>query len=81
MFDVECNCEPKYTIEPNSWDGYTLYYGRCKCRHGYNLVNMTEPSYKFEPAHIEKMINIGHEVYNHVSKMYSDKPLGGHETE
>jgi len=74
-----CKCETKYTIEPHG-DGYALYYDRCNHRHGYNLINMTEPAWNFEPKHIEKMINLGHEVYEHASKMYG-APLGGHEAE
>ena len=75
-----CKCEARYTIEPHG-EGYALYYGRCVHRHGYNLVNMVEPAFNFEPKHIEKMINLGQEVYEHVSKMYTGKPLGGHEAE
>lgn len=75
-----CKCEARYTIEPHG-EGYALYYGRCVHRHGYNLINMVEPAFNFEPKHIEKMINLGSEVYNHVSKMYTGKPLGGHEAE
>lgn len=76
----ECKCEEKYSIELHG-DGYALYYGRCGHRHGYNLINMVEPAFNFEPSHIEKMINLGSDVYNHVSKMYAGKPLGGHEAE
>jgi hypothetical protein len=53
-----CTCENKYTIEPHG-KGYALYYGRCNHRHGYNLVNMVEPAFNFEPRHIEKLINLG----------------------
>jgi hypothetical protein len=53
-----CTCENKYTIEPHG-EGYALYYGRCNHRHGYNLVNMVEPAFNFEPRHIEKLINLG----------------------
>jgi hypothetical protein len=60
--------------------GYTLVCRVCGDHHGYNLVNMVEPAWNFEPQHIEKLINLGSEVYNHVSKMYG-APLGGHEAE
>lgn len=63
-------CEPRYTIEPHG-DGYALYYGRCNHRHGYNLINMVEPAFNFDPRHIEKLINLG-------SKEYSKNPDGGH---
>lgn len=36
-------CELKYTIEPHG-DGLTLYWGRCNCRHGYNLAQVSEVS-------------------------------------
>lgn len=65
-----CTCEVKYTIEPHG-DGYALYYGRCVHRHGYNLINMVEPAWNFEPAHIEKLINLG-------DKEYAKNPDGGH---
>jgi len=58
----DCNCKDQYTIEPHG-DGYALYYARCVHRHGYNLVNMTEPAFNFDPAHIEKLINLGDAVY------------------
>lgn len=66
----ECKCEDRYTIEPHG-DGYALYYGRCVHRHGYNLINMTEPAWNFEPAHIEKLINLG-------AVEYAKNPTGGH---
>lgn len=72
----KCTCETRYTIEPHG-DGYALYYGRCPHHHGYNLINMSEPAWNFEPKHIENMINIGQDVYQHVSEMYG-APLGGH---
>lgn len=31
--------------------------------HGYNLVNMVEPAWNFEPKHIEKLINLGAKEY------------------
>jgi len=58
----ECKCEMKYTIEQHS-EGYALYYGRCGHHHGYNLVNMVEPAFNFDPKHIEKLINLGHTEY------------------
>ena len=73
----ECKCEARYTIEPHG-DGYALYHRRCVHRHGYNLINMVEPAWNFEPRHLENMLNLGSEVYNEVSKMYTGKPLGGH---
>jgi hypothetical protein len=78
-FECDNKCEEQYTIEPHG-EGYALYYGRCACRHGYNLANMVEPAWNFEPKHIEKMINLGNDVYKHVSKMYGAR-LGGHEAE
>lgn len=65
-----CECEARYTIEPHG-NGYALYYGRCGHRHGYNLINMVEPAWNFEPAHIEKLINLG-------DKEYTKNPDGGH---
>lgn len=59
---LECKCEAKFTIEPHG-DGYALYYGRCNHRHGYNLVNMVEPAFNFDPDHIEKLINLGNKKY------------------
>lgn len=58
----ECNCELKFSIEPHG-DGYALYYGRCGHMHGYNLVNMVEPAFNFDPKHIEKLLNLGHKIY------------------
>lgn len=58
----KCDCEARYTIEPHG-EGYALYYGRCPHRHGYNLVNMVEPAFNFEPRHIEKLINLGDAEY------------------
>lgn len=68
-----CTCEARYTIEPHG-SGYALYYGRCGHRHGYNLINMVEPAWNFEPAHIEKLINLG-------DKEYAKNPDGGHVAE
>lgn len=65
-----CTCEARYTIEPHG-SGYALYYGRCVHRHGYNLINMVEPAWNFEPTHIEKLINLG-------DKEYAKNPTGGH---
>jgi hypothetical protein len=53
-----CTCEAKYTIEPHG-RGYALYHGRCNHRHGYNLINMIEPAWNFNPSHIEYLINRG----------------------
>ncbi len=53
-----CKCEAKYTIEPHG-KGYALYHGRCGHRHGYNLVNMVEPAWNFDPKKIEELINKG----------------------
>jgi hypothetical protein len=69
----ECKCENRYTIEPRG-DGYALYYARCVHRHGYNLVNMTEPAFNFEPRHIERLINLG-------NTEYQQNPTGGHVAE
>ena len=68
-----CTCEAKYTIELHG-EGYALYYGRCRHRHGYNLINMVEPAWNFDPKHIEKLINLGDEEYQ-------KNPTGGHEAE
>lgn len=65
-----CSCEAYYSIEPHG-DGYALYYGRCNHCHGYNLANMVEPAWNFDPDHIELLINLGH-------KEYSKNPTGGH---
>ena len=64
-----CKCPARYTIEPHG-DGYALYYGRCGHRHGYNLINMLEPAWNFEPRHIEKLINLG-------AIEYAKNPDGG----
>jgi hypothetical protein len=58
----ECKCESRYSIEPHG-DGYALYYDRCNHRHGYNLINMVEPAWNFEPKHIERLINLGDVEY------------------
>lgn len=77
----ECKCETRYTIEPHG-DGYALYYARCGRRHGYNLINMVEPAWNFEPRHLENMLNLGTEVYNAAGKIYGKgKPLGGYTAE
>ena len=65
----ECRCEPKYSIEPHG-KGYALYYGRCRHRHGHNLINMVEPAWNFNPKHIENLINAGDLEYN-------KNPIGG----
>lgn len=57
-----CTCITQYSIEPHG-EGYALYYDRCPHRHGYNLINMTEPAYNFEPRHIEHLINLGATEY------------------
>jgi hypothetical protein len=66
----ECNCDTKYTIEPHG-NGWVLYYGRCNHRHGYNLTYLTEPAFNCDFSHIEKLINLGNEVYQ-------QNPDGGH---
>ena len=58
-----CDCKPTFTIEPHGLDDYVLYYGRCKHQHGYNLVILTEPAFNFNPKHLEKLINLGNDVY------------------
>jgi hypothetical protein len=68
-----CTCEAKFTIEPHG-EGYALYYERCGHRHGYNLVNMLEPAWNFDPKHIEKLINLG-------NAEYQKNPNGGHVAE
>lgn len=72
LFDLytNCNCKMKYTIRPHG-DGYALYYGRCDHMHGYNLINMIEPAWNFDPSHIEKLINMG-------DTEYKKNPDGGH---
>jgi len=67
---VECSCVSRYSIEPQDGD-YALYYGRCRHRHGYNLVTMVDPAFNFELRHIEKLINLG-------DKEYEKNPDGGH---
>jgi hypothetical protein len=57
-----CKCEAKYTIERHG-AGYALYHGRCGHRHGYNLANMVEPAWNFDPKHIEMLINLGAAEY------------------
>ena len=57
-----CECEPRYTVELHG-DGYALYYGRCVHRHGYNLINMVEPAWNFDPAHIEQLLQLGYQTY------------------
>lgn len=69
----QCKCDPKYSIEPHG-EGYALYYGRCRHRHGYNLINMVEPAWNFDPKHIENLINTGDREYN-------KNPIGGHVAE
>jgi hypothetical protein len=58
MLFEKCQCDQIYTIEPHG-NGYALYYGRCNHRHGYNLVYLTDPAFNFDPAHIEKLLNLG----------------------
>lgn len=69
-FIKPCKCENRYTIEPHG-KGYALYYGRCNHRHGYNLINMVEPAWNFDPKHIEKLIELG-------DVEYKKNPDGGH---
>lgn len=65
-FDIwpldECDCEHKYTIEQHE-TGHALYFGRCNHRHGYNLANIIEPAWNFNPEFVEKLINLGNKVY------------------
>ena len=65
-----CKCEQRYSIESHN-DAYALYYGRCGHHNGYNLSNMEEPAWNFDPKHIEKLINLGNAVYQ-------KNPDGGH---
>lgn len=62
-FIKPCKCEVKYTIERHG-KGYALYYGRCNHRHGYNLANIVEPAWNFNPEHIEHIINVGAALYD-----------------
>jgi hypothetical protein len=74
QFDVFlCTCEDRYTIEPHG-DGFALYYGRCKHRHGWNLVYLNEPSFNCDLNHLEKLLNMGMREYN-------KNPDGGHVVE
>jgi hypothetical protein len=66
----QCECEVKFTIEPHG-DGYALYYSRCNHMHGYNLANIIEPAWNFDPKHIEKLINLG-------AAEYAKNPDRGH---
>jgi hypothetical protein len=65
-----CTCKALYSISPHG-EGYALYYGRCGHRHGYNLANMVEPAWNFDPKHIELLINLG-------AAEYAKNPTGGH---
>lgn len=58
-----CNCDPQYTIEPHG-DAYVLYYGRCNCRHGLNLVYLCDPAYNCDFKHIEYLLNLGNQIKN-----------------
>ena len=60
---MTCSCKSRYSIEPHG-DGYVLCYARCAHHHGYNLINMTDPAFNFEPRHIERLLNAGAEAYN-----------------
>ena len=60
----------KYTIEPHG-DNFVLYYGRSTNRHGYNLAQISDLSFNCDLKHIEKLINIGNQVYQ-------KNPDGGH---
>lgn len=57
-----CTCEARYTIEPHG-EGYALYYGRCSCRHGYNLVYLKEPAFNCDLKHLETLLQLGHREY------------------
>lgn len=67
---IPCTCESKYTISQHG-EGYALYYDRCDHRHGYNLANLVETAWNFEPRHIERLINLG-------ASEYAKNPTGGH---
>jgi hypothetical protein len=66
----ECTCEVCYSISPHG-DDYALFYGRCDHRHGYNLANIVEAAFNFDPKHLELLINLG-------SAVYKQNPDGGH---
>lgn len=55
----ECECKDKYTIEPHG-NGHALFFGRCKHKHGYNLVYLTEPAANCNLKYLEKLLNLGH---------------------
>ena len=38
------DCTDNFSIEPHG-DGQVLYYGRCNCKHGYNLCRVDDVSY------------------------------------
>lgn len=57
-----CTCEAKYSIEPHG-KGYALYHGRCRHRHGHNLINMVEPASNFDQEHLTKLLNLGADEY------------------
>ncbi len=38
---MTCQCVARYSIEPHG-DGYAIYWGRCKHRHGANIARLTE---------------------------------------
>lgn len=47
-----CKCIPKWTVEEHG-NGYTIYHGRCRHKHGYNWSHLTECS----PQMAEKIEN------------------------
>ena len=57
-----CNCESTYTIEEHG-DGHVIYYGRCSCRHGYNLVYLNDLAFNCDLKHLETLLQLGHRAY------------------
>jgi hypothetical protein len=56
MFYDECECEPKYTLEPHG-KAKVLYFGRCNHKHGYNLCTISEEAHNFVPEHFIELLN------------------------
>jgi hypothetical protein len=74
MNQFECDSnKSKYAIEPNG-DNFVLYYGRSNNRHGYNLATISDIAFNCDLKHIEKLINLGNDVYQ-------KNPTGGHVAE
>lgn len=51
-----CKCEIQYTLEKHG-DGYALYLGRCRHKHGLNIALITEVDPKFNIQNISEALN------------------------